>query len=102
MDKLAVKVSDQDRAAAAELCDKFLPLSRQEEVAEIIAKHVGDEALREEVRKLRREVEELKEEHTVVFESDQVIASIQVIEAERPIAEDHPLLRSSKPKKLKE
>ena len=49
-----VRVSDQDREAAAELCDLWIPQRRLEEVAEIIAKHVRDEELRDELRKAQR------------------------------------------------
>ena len=52
-----VKISDADRAAALELCELWIPLSRQEEVAEIIAKHVRDDELQDKIRELRRQLE---------------------------------------------
>ena len=61
-----VKVSDADRAAAAELCDLWIPTSRQEEVAEIIAKHVKDaqlnDALIEAVRESDRRAKPVEAE----------------------------------------
>jgi hypothetical protein len=60
--KQEIKVSEADRAAAKELCELWIPLSREEEVAEIIAKHVGDEELREQLRTAQREIEELGRE----------------------------------------
>jgi len=44
------RVSEADRLAARELCELWIPTSREGEVAEIIAKHVGDEQLREQLR----------------------------------------------------
>ena len=40
MDKTTVKVSGQDRAAALRLCELWIPLSKGQEFAETIAKHV--------------------------------------------------------------
>ena len=40
MDKTSVKVSEQDRAAALRLCELWIPLSKEQEFGEIIAKHV--------------------------------------------------------------
>jgi hypothetical protein len=40
MDKTTVKVSEQDRAAALGLCELWIPLSKEQEFAETIAKHV--------------------------------------------------------------
>lgn len=59
-DKVAVKVSEQNKAAALEFCELWIPLSKEPEVAEIIAKHVGDEGLRGELRAAKREFEELR------------------------------------------
>jgi hypothetical protein len=36
---VTVKVNEADRAAARELCDLWIPTSKEEQVAEIIAKH---------------------------------------------------------------
>lgn len=40
MDKTSVGVSERGRAAALGLCELWIPLSKEQESAEIIAKHV--------------------------------------------------------------
>jgi hypothetical protein len=40
MDETSVKISEQDRAAARGLCELWIPLSKEQEVAEIFAKPV--------------------------------------------------------------
>ena len=40
MDKTSVKVREQNRAAALGLCELWIPLLKEQEFSEIIAKHV--------------------------------------------------------------
>jgi len=58
--RMLLRVSEEDKMAAFEVCRFFLPFSRQEEVAWVIARWVKDEELREELRAVKRELEELK------------------------------------------